>query len=78
MLSKKGEVHVIHKRAYPFSAWNIVDLAMKFDLSLIKEEAFVLGMYPGYLNKRGEGYLCDSSFPVGLSSTYMFASCWSI
>ncbi|KAI4320836.1 hypothetical protein MLD38_034280 [Melastoma candidum] len=73
MLAKKGEVHMIHKTTYPFSTWNVVDLAMQFDLSLVREEAFVLGMYPGYINKRGEGWRCDCSFPVGLSSTFMFA-----
>ncbi|KAM5586826.1 uncharacterized protein ABKV19_005649 [Rosa sericea] len=72
MLTKNGEIHVTHKTSYPFSEWEIVELAEEAELFLVKEEEFYKLDYPGYENKRGDR-ICDESFPVGKSSTFIFA-----
>ncbi|PKI78816.1 hypothetical protein CRG98_000776 [Punica granatum] len=72
MLSYNGQVHITHKTAYPFSAWDIVGLAKKVGLYLLDEDKFMPKRYPGYVNKRGEGPRCDESFPIGSCSTYKF------
>ncbi|XP_024011182.1 uncharacterized protein At4g26485 [Eutrema salsugineum] len=69
-----GEIHVTHKTAHPFSNWNIRTLVG--DLYCYKEVEFYTWQYPGYSNKRGSGSDCDSSFPVGKSSTFMFRKHW--
>ncbi|CAH2069792.1 unnamed protein product, partial [Thlaspi arvense] len=73
-LDEVGEVHVTHKTAYPFSNWDIKNLGR--DLHCYKEVKFNTWQYPGYSNKRGSGSDCDSSFPVGKSSTFMFRRGW--
>lgn len=72
MLTRVGEIHVTHKTKYPFSEWNIVELARQAGLYLVHEEPFSKGDYPGYENKRGAG-MFDQTFPVGMCSTYKFA-----
>ncbi|XP_019106856.2 uncharacterized protein At4g26485 [Beta vulgaris subsp. vulgaris] len=74
MVKEVGEVHVTHKTAYPFSRWNIKELASIADLILLEEVEFNLWDYPGYCNKKGEGHgsNCDMSFPIGLCSTFKF------
>ncbi|CAN6684222.1 unnamed protein product [Malus baccata var. baccata] len=73
MLTGRGEVHVTHKTAYPFSNWNIVTLAEEVGLYLVEEAPFTRADYPGYLNKRGSGRKCNRTFRVGQCSTYKFA-----
>ncbi|XP_031407168.1 uncharacterized protein At4g26485-like isoform X2 [Punica granatum] len=72
MLSYNGQVHITHKTAYPFSAWDIVGLAKEVGLYLLDEDEFMPLRYPGYVNKRGDGHHCDKSFPIGSCSTYKF------
>ncbi|GLU23999.1 hypothetical protein SLE2022_399720 [Rubroshorea leprosula] len=72
MLAENGEVHITHKTAYPFSKWEIEELAEKEGLSLVEKEAFYRSDYQGYENKRGDGISCDLAFPVGQSSTFKF------
>ncbi|KAB2634890.1 hypothetical protein D8674_043096 [Pyrus ussuriensis x Pyrus communis] len=72
MLTRVGEIHVTHKTTYPFSEWNIVDLACQAGLILVHKEPFSKWDYPGYENKRGAG-MFDQTFPVGMCSTYKFA-----
>ncbi|XP_031405807.1 uncharacterized protein LOC116214556 [Punica granatum] len=72
MLSYNGQVHITHKTNYPFSAWDIVGLAEEVGLYLLDEDNFKPWMYPGYVNKRGDGHRSDESFLVGLCSTYKF------
>ncbi|KAG7588547.1 Heavy metal-associated domain HMA [Arabidopsis suecica] len=67
-----GEIHVTHKTAHPFNEWKIETLAEEKGLCLIREIEFNKFCFPGYSNKRGSGRRCDSSFPVGKSSTFMF------
>lgn len=67
-----GEIHVTHKTAHPFTNWNIKGLGEAKSLIFYREMVFNIWQYPGYSNKRGSGSDCDSSFPVGLSSTFMF------
>ncbi|XP_019086732.1 PREDICTED: uncharacterized protein At4g26485-like [Camelina sativa] len=67
-----GEIHVTHKTAYPFASWNIKDLGSEMGLLFSREVVFGTWQYPGYSNKRGSGIHCDSSFPIGQSSTFMF------
>ncbi|KAF6140356.1 hypothetical protein GIB67_006209 [Kingdonia uniflora] len=72
MITKNGEVHVTHKTAYPFDEWKVKDLAIKAGLCLVEEVAFSKDDYPGYENKRGDGKICNKTFPVGECSTYKF------
>jgi len=72
MLSVLGEIHITHKTAYPYSYWNIKNLAEMEDLSFIEEVDFHQVLYPGYVNKRGAGSKCGQSFPIGESSTFKF------
>ncbi|KAL6201840.1 hypothetical protein ACLB2K_025552 [Fragaria x ananassa] len=71
MLTRNGEIHVTHKTSYPFSEWEIEKLE-EAELFLVKEVAFYKQDYQGYKNKRGDG-VCDESFPVRKSSTFIFA-----
>lgn len=72
MLTTNGEVHVTHKTAYPFNRWKIEKLAKKVGLCLVEEVEFYRCDYPGYVNKRGDGFKVDQSFPVGRCSTFKF------
>ncbi|MED6218331.1 hypothetical protein PIB30_025908 [Stylosanthes scabra] len=73
MLKEDGQVHVTHKTSYPFYKWEIVELAKEAELSLVEEVPFERYHYPGYINKRGEGARCNSTFPVGQCSTFKFS-----
>ncbi|XP_021816969.1 uncharacterized protein At4g26485-like [Prunus avium] len=72
MLTVVGEIHVTHKTTFPFSKWKIVKLAQEVGLRLVDKEQFSPWDYPGYENKKGVG-MCDETFPVGMSSTFIFA-----
>ncbi|XP_059441423.1 uncharacterized protein LOC132173823 isoform X2 [Corylus avellana] len=74
MLTKNGEVHITHKTAYPFSKWEIVELAEEIGLCLIEKVPFAIRYYPGYVNKRGSGAKINQTFPLGECSTFKFAS----
>ncbi|CAK7345921.1 unnamed protein product [Dovyalis caffra] len=74
MLQADGEIHVTHKTTPPFCDWNILELARRNCLELIKRIDFKIGDYPGYSNKRGDGNRCDESFPLGECSTFKFRS----
>lgn len=67
-------MHVTHKKAYPFSKWNIEELGSENGLSLVGESVFWRSEYRGYINKRGSGANCNQTFPVGLASTFKFAA----
>ncbi|KAF9615345.1 hypothetical protein IFM89_022996 [Coptis chinensis] len=73
MLTANGEVHVTHKTTYPFSEWQIEQLAQYEGLCLIEKVRFTLFDYPGYVNKKGAGSKSNESFPVGECSTFKFA-----
>lgn len=72
MLNLYGEIHITHKTTYPYSCWNINNLAEKCGLSLFEEVEFHQYCYPGYENKRGAGPKCYQSFPIGECSTFKF------
>ncbi|KAK9937414.1 hypothetical protein M0R45_014207 [Rubus argutus] len=72
MLTEIGEIHVTHKTTFPFNEWKIVKSAVEVGLDLVQEERFSRWDYPGYENKRGDGF-CDQTFPVGKCSTFKFA-----
>ncbi|XP_065864504.1 heavy metal-associated isoprenylated plant protein 41-like [Euphorbia lathyris] len=74
MLRAEGEIHVTHKTSYPFSRWNIEELAWKNSLRLIECADFKIEDYPGYNNKRGDSRMrrCDKPFPLGECSTFKF------
>jgi pentatricopeptide repeat protein len=74
MLTENGEVHITHKTAYPFSKWEIVELAEEIGLCLIEKVPFAIRYYPGYVNKRGSGAKINQTFPLGECSTFKFAS----
>ncbi|CAN6994283.1 unnamed protein product [Brassica oleracea var. botrytis] len=69
---KDGEIHITHKTAHPFSEWKIVTLAEENGLCLTQEVEFSKWYFPGYSNKKGSRPRCNSSFPVGKSSTFIF------
>ncbi|KAJ0099435.1 hypothetical protein Patl1_20351 [Pistacia atlantica] len=72
MLTDSGEVHVSHKTTGPFCSWNLEELAYGNSLSLIECVSFKKEDYPGYNNKRGDGWRCDESFRLGECSTFKF------
>lgn len=72
MLRFFGEIHITHKTSYPYSNWNIKNLAENEDLSFIEEVDFHQVLYPGYINKRGAGSKCGQSFTIGECSTFKF------
>ncbi|PRQ30421.1 hypothetical protein RchiOBHm_Chr5g0024461 [Rosa chinensis] len=74
MLSSLGRIHVTHNTRFPFTEWEIVNLAKEAGLYLVDEETFYPWQYPGYVNKRGAGN-CDESFRVGMSSTFKGTRC---
>ncbi|KAF1882803.1 hypothetical protein Lal_00002984 [Lupinus albus] len=67
-----GVIHITHKTTSPYSEWKIKELASLEGLFFIGEEKFYPHRYPGYTNKRGNGRLCDITFPIGESSTFVF------
>ncbi|XP_010540158.1 PREDICTED: uncharacterized protein At4g26485-like [Tarenaya hassleriana] len=62
MIDVDGEVHITHKTTDPFSRWDIEDLAEEESLCLVKKVPFYKWDYPGYVNKRGSGSKCNSTF----------------
>ncbi|KAI3434032.1 DUF2431 domain-containing protein [Psidium guajava] len=72
MLRADGEIHVSHKTNAPFCHWNLEGLASWNSLKLTDQTAFKRKNYPGYYNKRGDGWRCDEPFPLGLCSTFKF------
>ena len=72
MLRADGEIHVNHKATAPFCHWNIMELGLKNCLLLIECVDFKKEDYPGYHNKRGDGWRCDEPFPLGECSTFKF------
>ncbi|XP_061342204.1 uncharacterized protein At4g26485-like [Gastrolobium bilobum] len=73
ILSNGGEIHLTHKTAHPFSKWEIVELAKEVELFLDEEVPFLIWDYPGYINRRGSGYNCEGTFPIGACSTFKFS-----
>ncbi|KAL4598418.1 hypothetical protein ACB092_11G058600 [Castanea dentata] len=72
MLRADGEIHVNHKATAPFCHWNITELGLNNCLVLIECVDFKKEDYPGYHNKRGDGWRCDEPFPLGECSTFKF------
>ncbi|KAJ0099432.1 hypothetical protein Patl1_20352 [Pistacia atlantica] len=54
------------------SSATLEELAYRNSLSLIECVGFKIEDYPGYNNKRGDGWRCDESFPLGECSTFKF------
>ncbi|KAL8462088.1 hypothetical protein ACS0TY_032436 [Phlomoides rotata] len=72
MVRDEGEVHITHKTAYPYSEWNIEELAEEEGFVLKDKAYFTKWDYPGYHNKKGYGHRSNRTFNVGESSTYKF------
>ncbi|GFP90972.1 uncharacterized protein at4g26485 [Phtheirospermum japonicum] len=72
MATEKGEVHVTHKTAYPFSKWEIEELGQEAGLKLNGRADFWRWEYPGYVNRKGAGPRANETFPVGMCCTYKF------
>lgn len=73
MLMEEGEVHVTHKTTYPYSEWDIEQLAEEAGLGLLEKSPFDIDEYDGYVNKKGDGRKCDKSFFAGNACTFKFA-----
>lgn len=69
---ENGEIHVTHKEGDPYNKWELVKKAEKIGLTLQEVVPFCKLDYPGYDNKRAQGYLSDAPFHIGDSSTYKF------
>ncbi|XP_054796312.1 heavy metal-associated isoprenylated plant protein 41-like [Prosopis cineraria] len=72
MLRPNGEIHINHATP-PFTDWNIGKLGDQSSLRLIECVDFKQEDYPGYHNKRGNGFRCDEPFPLGKCSTFKFS-----
>ncbi|KAK2431732.1 ferredoxin-fold anticodon-binding domain protein [Trifolium repens] len=77
MLSRDGEVHVIHVTLSclnPVNQWEVEKLAEKAGLVLVKKVPFKMQEYPCYTNRRGSGIDWDGMFNVAYScSTFKFS-----
>ncbi|XP_045828828.1 uncharacterized protein At4g26485-like [Trifolium pratense] len=74
MLSRDGEVHVTLNCTHPFNKWEVVKLAKKAGLVLVKKVPFKMQEYPCYTNRRGSGLNWDGKFDVGYyCSTFKFS-----
>lgn len=69
---ENGEIHVTHKEGDPYNKWELVKKAEKIGLTVQEVVPFCKQDYPGYDNKRAQGYLSDAPFHIGDSSTYKF------
>eukprot|EP01018_Ginkgo_biloba_P021623 Gb_11797 [translate_table: standard] len=72
MLSSTGEIHVAHKEKHPYDKWKLVKQAEKFGLVLKESVNFYLADYPGYTNRRGDGFYSADTFFLGPCKTYKF------
>ncbi|KAM7250001.1 hypothetical protein ACFE04_021884 [Oxalis oulophora] len=72
MLLPNGEIHVTHKTEYPYSKWNLEELAIRNSLRLIECIEFEMVDYPGYRRKKGSGPNCNKPFKLGECSTFKF------
>lgn len=72
LMSPAGEVHVSHKEGEPYSQWDLAKKAAKVGLAFHQKVPFRRTDYPGYSNKRADGFYADNSFPLFLASTYVF------
>ncbi|XP_019436702.1 PREDICTED: uncharacterized protein At4g26485-like [Lupinus angustifolius] len=66
ILGYKGQIHITHRTFYPYSEWEIEEIAELENLILVKEEDFKFSCYPGYINKKGDGPNCNRTFTVGV------------
>ncbi|KAJ0973992.1 hypothetical protein J5N97_015957 [Dioscorea zingiberensis] len=73
MLSEEGQVHVAHRNDFPYRRWNLEKLAKKAGLVLVEMVEFIQAAYPGYHNKRGDGFWSDETFPLTESFTFKFS-----
>uniref|UniRef100_A0A803M7I2 25S rRNA (uridine-N(3))-methyltransferase BMT5-like domain-containing protein n=2 Tax=Chenopodium quinoa TaxID=63459 RepID=A0A803M7I2_CHEQI len=72
LMNPAGEVHVSHKEGQPYSQWDLAKKAAKSGLVFHQKVPFRRTDYPGYSNKRADGYHADNSFPLFLASTFIF------
>lgn len=72
LLTKSGQVHVSHKEGQPYSQWNLAKKAEKIGLKFHLKVPFRRADYPGYSNKRADGFFADESFPLFPASTFIF------
>uniref|UniRef100_A0ACD6ARX0 Uncharacterized protein n=1 Tax=Avena sativa TaxID=4498 RepID=A0ACD6ARX0_AVESA len=72
LLRPCGEIHISHKKGFPYDAWGIKKLACESCLIMVRKVDFSKEDYPGYNQKRGDGVTCDDSFPLGPCWTFMF------
>ncbi|XP_065864796.1 heavy metal-associated isoprenylated plant protein 41-like [Euphorbia lathyris] len=70
MLRGDGEIHVTHKTSFPFSLWNIEELAWRNCLGLVECADFRIQDYPGYNNKRGDSRRCPWENALISNSNY--------
>jgi hypothetical protein len=72
LLRPCGEIHVSHKTGGSYDKWDLECIAAKFSLILVEKVGFRKADYPGYDQKRGDGPMCNKSFPLGTCSTFKF------
>ncbi|RCV12144.1 hypothetical protein SETIT_2G245900v2 [Setaria italica] len=72
LLRPCGEIHVSHKSGASYDKWDLEQIAAKFSLILVEKVGFQKAQYPGYNQKKGDGPMCDKSFPLGTCFTFRF------
>ncbi|KAH7282560.1 hypothetical protein KP509_35G036600 [Ceratopteris richardii] len=74
LLRPGGEVHVTHHMRFPYTKWNIVDLAKSNGLQLKACPLFKRDLFHGYMNRRGAGAHWGRTFPIHNAATYIFCT----
>jgi 25S rRNA (uracil2634-N3)-methyltransferase len=72
LLRPCGEIHVSHKSGPSYDKWDLEKIAAEFSLILVEKVGFQKAQYPGYNQKKGDGPMCDKSFPLGTCFTFKF------
>ncbi|XP_031274471.1 uncharacterized protein At4g26485-like [Pistacia vera] len=70
MVSEGGEVHVTQRDDYPYSEWNLVELAKQSGLVLKEKVEF---SKKDYHNKTGGGIESNKQFPLEQTFTFKFS-----
>lgn len=67
-----GELHIRHKKSYPFVRWNIKENVCSAGYICDKRVPFNSKEYKEYIVKYGSGYNADKSFPIHDAATFIF------
>ncbi|KAH7282562.1 hypothetical protein KP509_35G036700 [Ceratopteris richardii] len=74
LLRPGGEVHVTHHVRFPYTKWNIENLAKSNRLQLEACPLFKRDLHDGYVNRRGAGAHWGRTFPIHNAATFIFCN----